>query len=116
MNKEVISHFREKPKTKLAWWSMGLGLSTLLVGPVLGINAAFINPYISSLSNQTIGLLVGLAIMAAALALSTTALIFGIRAYKSGERSWVMWLGFVPAIVIGGFWIFMIIGEFIFPH
>jgi len=35
MKKEVISKFKEKPRTKTAWWAMSLGLSTINVVPAL---------------------------------------------------------------------------------
>jgi hypothetical protein len=46
MKKEIISRFREKPRTRTAWWAMGLGLATILGGPALGIFAAFVHPII----------------------------------------------------------------------
>jgi len=27
-----------------------------------------------------------------------------------------LWLGFIPALLAGAFWVFMIIGEIAFPH
>jgi len=71
MVKEIISRFKEQPKSKTAWWATGLGIATIIAG---------------------------------------------VRAFKQGERSWVLWLVFIPAILNGALWIFMIIGEFIFPH
>jgi hypothetical protein len=116
MKKEIISRFKEKPKTKLAWRAMYLGLSVFLVPPFLGIFAAVIRPVIDRASSENVGAAVGFGVGAMVLVLSVLALITSIRAYRQGERSWVMWLGLVPAILIGAFWIFMIIGEILFPH
>ena len=116
MKKEVISKFKEKPRTKTAWWAMGLGLGTILGGPMLGIFAAVVRPMIDKASSENVGATIGFGVMIFALALSVSALVAGVRAFKKGERSWVLWVGFVPAILVGAFWVFMIIGEFIFPH
>ena len=116
MKKEVISKFKEKPRTKTAWWAMGLGLATILVYPLLGIFTAVIRPMIDKASSENIGAVAGFSSMIVLLILSVSALVTGVRAFKKGERSWVLWLGFIPAILVGAFWVFMIIGEFIFPH
>ena len=114
--KELISKFKEKPRTKTAWWAMGLGLGTILVIPMLGIFAAVIRPIIDEASSENVGTTVGFGAGFVSLILSVSALVAGVRAFKKGERSWVLWLGFVPAIAVGAFWVLMIIGEFIFPH
>lgn len=116
MKNEVISTFKEKPKTKTAWWAMRLGLGTILVGPLLGIFTAVIRPLIDKASSENVGATIGFGVGVISLILSVSALVAGTRAFKKGERSWVLWVGFVPAILIGAFWIIMIIGEFIFPH
>ena len=116
MKNEVISKFKEEPKTKTAWWAMGLGLGTLLMFPILGIFTATIRPMIDRASSENVGATVGFGVMIVALAISVSALIVGVRAFKKGERSRILWIGFVPAILTGVLWIFMIIGEFIFPH
>jgi uncharacterized membrane protein YhaH (DUF805 family) len=114
--KEAISKFKEKPKTKMAWWAMGLGLSSILIFPFLGIFAAVIRPIIDKASSENVGAVVGFNFMFVVLILLVSALVTGVRSLQDGERSWVLWVGFVPAILVGVFWVFMIIGEFIFPH
>jgi len=116
MKNEVISKFKEKPRTKTAWRAMGLGLSSILIFPFFGIFTAAIRPMIDKASNEIIGAVVGYGFMIIALILLVFAFVTGVRAFKKGERSWVLWVGFVPAILVGAFWVFMIIGEFIFPH
>ena len=116
MKQEIISRFNEQPKTKIAWWAMGLGLGTILVIPLLGIFTAVIRPLIDKASSENVGASVGFGIGVVALGLSVSALVAGVIAFKKGERSLVLWVGFVPAIAICAFWVLMIIGEFIFPH
>jgi hypothetical protein len=114
MKTNVISKFKEKPKT--VWWVMGLGLSSILVFPFFGIFAAVIRPIIDKASSEIVGAVIGFGSMIVALILIVSALVIGVRAFKQGERSLVLWVGFVPAILVGAFWVIMIIGEFIFPH
>lgn len=121
MNKEIISRFKEKPKTRIAWRAMWLGLSTLLIPPFLGIFSAVIRPMIDPASmegreSDPLGMSMGFGVGIFSLSLSIFAFITGIRAFKQGERSWLLWLGFVPATFIVCFWIMMIVGEFLFPH
>jgi len=116
MAKEVISKFREGPKTKIAWWAMGLGLSTFLGGPIMGINAAVIQPMIDKAGGEYLGTVVSFGMMIATLGVLVAALVTGIRALKMGERSWILWIGFVPAALSVAFWLLMIVGEFVFPH
>ena len=117
MKNEIISKFKEKPRTKTAWWAMWLGLSTVLGGPMLlGIYTAVIRPIIDITISENAGQIIGFGSMIVALISLISALVLGIVAFRKGERSWVLWLGFIPAILAGVFWIFMIIGEFIFPH
>jgi uncharacterized membrane protein HdeD (DUF308 family) len=116
MGKEIISTFKEKPKTRTAWWAMGLGLATILIGPFLGIFASTLRPIIDKAISENTGANIGFALMIFSLLLLVVALVVSIRAFKKGERSWVMWLGLIPAILGCVFWIVMIAGEFIFPH
>jgi uncharacterized membrane protein (DUF485 family) len=119
MSKEIISKFKEKPKTKIGWRVLYLGLSAFFI-PLflvtfntvirLWIDRASVNP------NRSIGIPMGFASAVLALVLSIYAIIVSIRAFKIGERSWVVWLGFIPSVLIALFWSFMFVGELIFPH
>lgn len=95
---------------------MCLGVCVFFVPFFLGIFAAVIRPMIDKAGSESIGAMIGFGAGMFALALSVVALVVGIHAFRKGERSWVLWIGFVPAILIGLFWIFMIVGELIFPH
>jgi len=52
MSKEIISNFKEKPKTKTAWWAMWLGLSMLLTPPVLGTFTAVGSPILERIRGK----------------------------------------------------------------
>jgi hypothetical protein len=54
--------------------------------------------------------------MVFSLLLAIAALVVSIIAFKKGERSWVLWLGFIPAILGCVFYVLWIVGEFLFPH
>lgn len=121
MEQKIISKFKEKPKTKTAWRAMYLGVATFFIPPILGTFAAVIRPMIDPASMEGretdyLGMFMGFSLAIFSLILSILALVTSIRAFKMGERSWVLWLGFVPAILIAIFWIMMIMGEFLFPH
>ncbi len=116
MKKQIISKFKEKPKTKTAWWAMGLGLAVIFSPTFFGIFAAVIRPLIDKVTSENIGAAIGFSLIPALLILLVAALATSISAFKKGERSWVLWIGFVPAILGCAFWVLMIIGEFVFPH
>ncbi|MCX6646518.1 MAG: hypothetical protein NTY09_09195 [bacterium] len=116
MQTEIISKFREKPKTKTAWWAMWLGLATIFVFLMLGIYGAFIIHIIINTSSENTGSGIGFWLGFLAIILSVSALIVSILAYDKGERSWVLWVGFIPAIMIGASLFFMVIANFYLPH
>ena len=47
---------------------------------------------------------------------SSYAFYCGLVAYKSGERSFKLFLGLILGLIVGSFWIFMILGEIFLPH
>ncbi len=118
MKNKVIGKFKDKPRTNTGWWVLYLGFATLLLPVMLGTFIAGFRPIIDPVSvNQgNTGISMGMGAVLVALILSICTIITFVRAYKSGERSWVLWTGLIPAVLVGGFWSFMIIGEFIFPH
>lgn len=116
MKKEIISHFKENPKTKIGWWAMGFGLALFFMPPVLGTFAGAVRPLIDKIAGENIGGLIGIKMIFLLIFLIVAALTTSIKAWNKGERSWAVWLGIVPAILGSAFWIFMIVGEFVFPH
>jgi len=116
MKNPVISKFKETPKTETAWWAMGLGLGTLAIGPMLGTSAAVLRPFLDRFFGEPVGIAAGVAVAILALALTVSALVTSIRAFKMGERSWVIWFGLIPSIMAAAFWAMLVVGEFAFPH
>jgi len=116
MKNEIISRFNQKPKLAITWWAMRLGLATVLSGPFLGTSAAVLRPAIDRAGGESLGSAIGIVLVMLILALVVSAFGLGLYVYRKGERSWVMWIGFIPAILAVLFWLFMVIGEFVFPH
>lgn len=116
MKKEIISHFKENPKTKITWWAMGFGLALLLSPMMLGIFAAAVRPILDSLIGEGISIRLSFVVLFMVLAIAVGAMSTSILSFRKGERSWAMWLGLIPASLGVAFWVFMIVGEFVFPH
>ena len=95
---EIISKFNEKPKTKLAWWSMWLGLSTIIIGRIVGSFISYLRPIIDESVNYNIRVLFEISLGLVINIYIFFVFIICIRAFKKGERSWVLWVGFIPAI------------------
>jgi hypothetical protein len=96
---------------------MILGLSSLLIVPLLGLLDAIIRPILDPESvNPNAGLLrgSGFASCVFSLIFAVLSLVTGMRATKNGERSWAVWAGMLAALLAGGFWVFMILGELLF--
>jgi hypothetical protein len=88
------NHFFGTPRTKLGWWSVGLGA----LFTVLFISVANGFVHFSGLLTMILGVVAGI--------LTLGALIF------KGERSWLVWLVLLPGI----FAILFALGEILFPH
>jgi hypothetical protein len=120
MTEPIVSTFKEKPKTKTGWWTLWLGISALLVIPVLAFSATLVRRLLDPVSFKEMppGIVAGPAFNAflVSFTLSILAVVTGIRAIKSGERSWAIWVGLLPAIVMASFWLMMVVGELLFPH
>ena len=86
MSKEIVSTFKEMPKTKIAWWAFGLGLSLFLV-PILTMTTDFDITWgkLNVIPALIFPLLIGAI---------TTCII----AYRKGERSFIVWIGITPTI------------------
>ncbi len=90
MSSAVHTSFSDRPGTKVARWSMGLGL-----GAVLLLLSSMVLPD----ADLTLGELN--VVPALVLALGLSALVTGIVAYRRGERSFAVWLGLVPGVLFG---------------
>ena len=95
---------------------MSLGLGTILIFPILGIFTSVLRPMLDKAGGENTGASIGFGILAFSLILSVSALVTGFYAYRKGDRSSMLWVGLVPALVVAAFWVFMIIGELMFPH
>lgn len=116
MKPAIVSYFNERPAHRLTWWAFGLGLPTLFLGPLLGISASLIVPALTRAWGDDTGRAFGLNTGLFALLLTIAAIVVGSISLRRGERSWVLWLGFIPALLAGAFWAFMLVGELVFPH
>jgi uncharacterized membrane protein YidH (DUF202 family) len=99
--------FLSWPRTRLGWWAVGLSLAVLLL-PLL---TALVNVLLTSLSggiSTGVGMF-GLLMVLCGIAGGITGLIAVVR---SQERSILVW----GAILVGLFCLFLIAGEFLFPH
>jgi hypothetical protein len=97
--------FKKKPKLAITWWATVLGLLALLEFPLLGIY---------SLIKKTLGAVeLGPSVGIVGIIVTTAAVVLGTIAFKKGERSWVLWVGFGPALLLGAFWLFMLMAEII---
>ena len=90
MPRETLSQFRDRPRTKSAWWSMGLGLTALL-----GLAASSVLPDADVAWGELN------VVPSVLLVLGLLALVVGIAAYRRGERSFVLWIGLVPGVLFG---------------
>lgn len=65
MIKSTISKFNQRPKTKIGWWAFWLSVISVLSGPILGISAAVIVPFISENASDSVGAVAGFGLMIA---------------------------------------------------
>ncbi|MEI7791959.1 MAG: hypothetical protein WCI57_00520 [Candidatus Berkelbacteria bacterium] len=91
--------------------SMWVGLSTLLVMPLLGIFAAVGRPALDHVMSENSSALVGAVLAILVLAYVIYAIVVNIRTFRTGDRSAQMWLGFIPAVFIGGMFVIMAIAD-----
>ncbi len=111
MGKEVISKFKDKPINKSTWIGMWLGLASILAFPLLGINAKFLRPILGDVVGEGTGSIVTAVFAFLCIMLIVIGFIANLRSYRRGERSWVMWLGFVPSILVGTLFAIMLGAE-----
>lgn len=99
----IVSQFKDRPKFKITWWAMGLGLTIIIAIPLVVVLA---------LSAGTLfGLIWALSFLPLSI-FSISAIATGAVSLHKGERSWVLWLGWIPALITGVFWLLIMV---IFP-
>ncbi len=110
MAKEIISKFKERPKTKIAWWAIGLSSGAILgffildfFGYVMFHDIFFTNAVHKLDPNEQLLYANSFEMSIAwmfALILSIAAITLGIISLNKGERSWILWIGFILAILV----------------
>lgn len=98
---------RVMPGTKTGKWSVGLAVTFLILFIIN--QAVFMNLPEDVPWRPTLLPFYGIGMMACGLASGITALIAVIRDH---ERSWLVYL----PLFFGGFVVFFLLGEFLFPH
>jgi MFS family permease len=111
MKTPIISTFKEKPKAKIGWWAMGLGLATLLGVPLVSILTLVMLPAFGADFNEAMGQTIGVSLGVFSLLVGAAAIVVGIIAHRRGERSWAVWLGLILAILTIVVWGLMILSD-----
>jgi hypothetical protein len=104
MKKQIISKFKGLPKLKISWWVFGLSIVfifvlyifiSMLMGPInspIGLRKEEVVMY-------DVRRLIRVLILE--IIIFIPSLILYIRAFKKGERSWILLIGALPTIIIG---------------
>jgi hypothetical protein len=119
MENKIIGRFSEKPRIRLNWWTCGLGLAAVLIGPVTG----FVSWVIESIMNpvhaqpKSVTSAPGFTGGTFGLILALAAIALFIMSWKKGERSWALWVGLVPAALMVAYWVFILTAMLVVsPH
>ena len=99
--------FFHTPHTQPGWWAVGLfGLFAIL----FLINSTVFIPAAEPLPIPRVALIAyGLVMLACGLA---SGIVGFVSVVRSSERSWMVWLAILPGLFV----LFLLIGEFLFPH
>jgi peptidoglycan/LPS O-acetylase OafA/YrhL len=100
--------FSTWPTTRLGWWSLTLATIFVLFMLINGL-VLMRDPVERADWQRTLLILYGISMLVCGLASGVLALIAVARRH---ERSWLVWL----PLVVGLFVIFLVVGEFLFPH
>jgi hypothetical protein len=100
-------HFFEMPHTKLGRWS--IGLAGAFIG-MLFVNSFVFMPISGNAPwRHAILPFYGILMLLCGLSAGIVGLLAVIR---QRERSWLVWLTMLPGLFV----LFLVIGEFLFPH
>ncbi len=105
--KTTASHFLESPHTRIGRWAAGLGVAFIILFLLNG--AVFMQPTFNPPWAHTVMPFYGLLMLLCGLGAGASSLIAVINRH---ERSWVLWLMILPGVLM----LFLIVGEFIYPH
>lgn len=115
MDDRSVSQIKSPPISRAARWAIGLSVSAVLAIPLLGILSALIRQLLDPVSGaRTVA--PGFTGAIISLALSAAALVAGMRAFRQGDRSWVVLAALILSVLVGGFWVFMILGSILSPQ
>lgn len=110
MAEDTVQRNTEKYDGKCMQYGLGSFAAFIIFVFAMPLRSAFTSLTGISLGDR-IGPFVNLAIMAIAVVLGITALVFGFKALKHGERTWKLWLGMVPAFVSVALPLVLIVAE-----
>lgn len=99
MEKQILSRFNELPKLKTTWLTLVFSIITILLtlSHLLSpLDSISIDHKITA-TEILISKIIRYSSFFVPLIL---AFIFGLISQKKGERSWVLWLGLLPAIFL----------------
>lgn len=98
--------FFGRPVTRLGWWSVGLGVTFLLLWNITStvfMPASVVVPW-----RHLILPFYGIFMLLCGLAAG----VLGLVAVLRRERSWLVWLTLLPGLFV----LFFILGELLVPH
>src|SRR5574341_620933 len=105
--KTISNHFFEKPHTKLGSWATWLGMAFVVM---FLINSFVFMPLSSEAPwRQIILPFYGILMILCGLCAGIVGLVAVTRQH---ERSWIVWLTLLPGLFV----LFLLLGEFLFPH
>lgn len=101
------SSFRQHPATKPGWWAVYLAVVFWVMSIINNVVFMRLPEQVSW--RQTLLPIYGIFMLLCGLAAGVVGLI---ALLKKQERSWMVWLAILP----GAWVLFMLLGEFLFPH
>ncbi|HMN59026.1 MAG TPA: hypothetical protein PJ988_01605 [Anaerolinea sp.] len=107
MSMQNRSSFLQRPGTRLGWWAVGLTAAFVLMY-VLNF-ALFMRLPEEVTWRQTLLPFYGVSMILCGLAGGVVGLVAVLRSH---ERSWLVWLTLLPGAMV----LFLLVGEFLFPH
>jgi len=102
------------PTTKIGRWAVGLGIAAA----VWGVLFPFFGQILVRLMGPDLRVPIpmGLGGIGIEALLAIGAITTAVIALARKERSWLFFIVFAAALVIGGFWLLFAAGEVIYPH
>jgi len=102
-----------QPSSRLGWRAFWLVFATFFWGRLL---FALLGPLLQGDSSRRIPIPLSLVGVAFEVVLAIAALVAGVIALKRGERSWFNLVAIGLAVTIGGFWLFIALGQILAPR